>query len=210
MALHNSQVKVKNKCSFSCFKHLLLHSFGSTGGSKGIAQFAKVNKCTLVCLKHYLLHSFWSTEGRKGIAQLLGESQVVCLFLFETLIVAFFLEYRGKQKHYTWKSRKKYVPFSSRTVAYWLLARGQAWRLHRPVKLNSLRQNFCDLVLKWKTANFKNSPHNDNNNNNTNIASVTTTTIPATSATNVYSNNSTVPLVPLFSQHCYHLQKETD
>lgn len=39
------------------------------------------------------------------------------------------------------------MPFSSLTVAYWLLASGHEDRLQRPVMLYSLRQNFCDLVL---------------------------------------------------------------
>lgn len=41
------------------------------------------------------------------------------------------------------------MPFSSRTVAYWLLARGQELRLHRPVRLYSWRQNFCVSVLMY-------------------------------------------------------------
>jgi len=40
------------------------------------------------------------------------------------------------------------LPFSSRTVAYWLFARGHDARLQRPVKLNSFRQNFWVFVLQ--------------------------------------------------------------
>lgn len=46
------------------------------------------------------------------------------------------------------KTEKNYWPFSSRTVAYWLFARGQSVRLQSPVKLYSLRQNFCPFVLQ--------------------------------------------------------------
>lgn len=40
------------------------------------------------------------------------------------------------------------LPFSSRTVAYWLLARGQDDLLHNPVKLYSFLQNFCVFALE--------------------------------------------------------------
>jgi len=40
------------------------------------------------------------------------------------------------------------LPFSSRTVAYWLLASGHDDLLQRPVKLNSFRQNFWVFVLR--------------------------------------------------------------
>lgn len=33
-------------------------------------------------------------------------------------------------------------------VAYWLLARGQDWRLHKPVTLCSFLQKFCTAVLE--------------------------------------------------------------
>ncbi len=38
---------------------------------------------------------------------------------------------------------KEALPLYSRTVAYWLLARGQDWRLQSPVKLYSFRQKCC-------------------------------------------------------------------
>lgn len=41
------------------------------------------------------------------------------------------------------------IPFSSRTVAYWLLANGHDAREHKPVKLYSWRQKFCVSVLEY-------------------------------------------------------------
>jgi len=49
-------------------------------------------------------------------------------------------------KHILWQTEMRLevatLPFSSRTVAYWLFASGHDARLQRPVKLNSFRQNF--------------------------------------------------------------------
>lgn len=46
------------------------------------------------------------------------------------------------------------LPFSSRTVAYWLLARGQDDLLHNPVKLYSFLQNFCVFALEQNMILF--------------------------------------------------------
>ncbi len=43
-----------------------------------------------------------------------------------------------------------HLPFSSRIVAYLLLARGQELRLHSPVTLYSFLQKFWLLVLALK------------------------------------------------------------
>lgn len=46
-----------------------------------------------------------------------------------------------------------YLPFSSRTVAYWLFERGQELRLHKPVTLYLFLQKFVlgviNLKLQW-------------------------------------------------------------
>lgn len=47
------------------------------------------------------------------------------------------------------------IPFSSRTVAYWLLASGHDTRVHKPVKLYSCRQKFRVSVL-IRTKQMKN------------------------------------------------------
>ena len=55
------------------------------------------------------------------------------------------------------------VPFSSLTVAYWLLARGQDDLLQIPVKLYSFRQNFWVFVLK-KISRYSISTSTGQNN----------------------------------------------
>jgi len=50
------------------------------------------------------------------------------------------------------------LPFSSRTVAYWLFASGHEARLQSPVKLNSFRQNFWVFVLQHRKASGISKP----------------------------------------------------
>ena len=104
----------------------------------------------------YYYYVGWETIflGSFMLVLVLTKFSLSCWTAFSKFLDSFTFSHSllGKAALSTVFMYRKQTPSSSRTVAYWELARGQEDLLHKPVRLYSFRQNFCVLVwdLYWQ------------------------------------------------------------